>query len=304
MTRSHNYSLQRDIPCLDPIDVAVCGGGPAGFAAAIAAARLGVRTLLIEATGSLGGMATNGLVTSYDPMADGEKCLVGGIMRELMEPLHTRKFLPACTQPENWRKAHLCPSKILPEETKLLQDEMILEAGVVPRFFTRVAGVDASGEHGRINGLILCDVSGLCFQPAETVIDCTGDAAVAAAAGAAFEAAPGDTDHVMPATLCFVVSNVEETRKDSPAKYAEQALRDGHFSQTEVRLIPSYIGAFESAQPDPKQQAKAAPNAEQTLSAALGHCHSTADRNCCRSSFVDADEILGEIERALTSPPP
>ncbi|MDW7659130.1 MAG: FAD-dependent oxidoreductase, partial [Bacillota bacterium] len=56
------YPLQsRQIPCEDQYDVVVVGGGPAGCAAAVSAAREGANTLLIEATGVLGGMGTNGL---------------------------------------------------------------------------------------------------------------------------------------------------------------------------------------------------------------------------------------------------
>ena len=66
--RQH-YTLQRQIPLERGHDVLVVGGGPAGTAAAICAARLGAKVLLVEATGCLGGMGTSGLVTAFDPMA-------------------------------------------------------------------------------------------------------------------------------------------------------------------------------------------------------------------------------------------
>ena len=56
------FQFTRSIPKDKPYDVIVAGGGPAGSAAAICAARLGLRTLLVEATGCLGGMGTSGLV--------------------------------------------------------------------------------------------------------------------------------------------------------------------------------------------------------------------------------------------------
>ena len=68
----NSYRLVRDIPVEQGYDLIVAGGGPAGSAAAICAARLGARVLLLEATGCLGGMGTSGLVTAFDPMADGE----------------------------------------------------------------------------------------------------------------------------------------------------------------------------------------------------------------------------------------
>ena len=58
--------LERDIPIDDTYDVIVCGGGPAGSAAAICAGRLGAKVLLVEATGCMGGMGTSGLVTAFD----------------------------------------------------------------------------------------------------------------------------------------------------------------------------------------------------------------------------------------------
>jgi flavin-dependent dehydrogenase len=68
---STSYHLVRDIPVDDAYDVVVAGGGPGGSAAAICAARLGAKVLLVEATGCLGGMGTSGLVTAFDPMSDG-----------------------------------------------------------------------------------------------------------------------------------------------------------------------------------------------------------------------------------------
>ena len=53
------------LPVTADVDVLVCGGGPAGFAAAIAAAREGARTMVVEYTGCLGGMATSGLVGPF-----------------------------------------------------------------------------------------------------------------------------------------------------------------------------------------------------------------------------------------------
>ena len=55
------YKLEREIPIEDGYDVVIAGGGPAGSAAAVCAARLGAKVLLVEATGCLGGMGTSGM---------------------------------------------------------------------------------------------------------------------------------------------------------------------------------------------------------------------------------------------------
>ena len=82
------FKLVRDIPVDSNYDVVVAGGGPAGSAVAICASRLGARVLLLEATGCLGGMGISGLVTAFDPMANGERMLVGGWMREVVETMY------------------------------------------------------------------------------------------------------------------------------------------------------------------------------------------------------------------------
>src|ERR1700690_552904 len=100
------YRLTRDIPVEGDFDVLVAGGGPAGSAAAICAARAGAKVLLAEATGCLGGMGTSGLVTAFGPLADGEKMLVRGLMEEIMEALHQRGFIPPGVSTDSWRKTY------------------------------------------------------------------------------------------------------------------------------------------------------------------------------------------------------
>ena len=80
-SRTHGHAdgthrLERTIPAESGYDLFVAGGGPAGAAAAICAARLGAKVMLVEGTGCLGGMGTSGLVTAFDPMANGERTLV------------------------------------------------------------------------------------------------------------------------------------------------------------------------------------------------------------------------------------
>jgi len=82
-------SYQRDVPLYGEYDVAVLGGGPAGVCAAISAARAGKKTLLVESSPSLGGMATSGLVgpfmTNFD--RDGNERTVGGLFDEIVDRL-------------------------------------------------------------------------------------------------------------------------------------------------------------------------------------------------------------------------
>jgi len=117
------FRLVRDIPLEEGYDLVVAGGGPAGSAAAVCAARLGVRVLLLEATGCLGGTGTSGLVTAFDPMADGERMLVGGFVRELVETMYERGFLAPHVTPDFWRRIFHRWTPFRAEGLKLLLDE-------------------------------------------------------------------------------------------------------------------------------------------------------------------------------------
>ena len=77
-TAEKQVKLKRSMPLDDSWDVIVVGGGPAGCTAAIAAAREGAKTLLIEAMGQLGGMGTSGMVPAWSPFSDGEKMIYRG----------------------------------------------------------------------------------------------------------------------------------------------------------------------------------------------------------------------------------
>ena len=85
------YLLSRKIPVDDTYDLVVAGGGPAGTAAAVCAARLGIKVLLVEATGCLGGTGTAGLVTAFTNMANGKEMIVSGLMKEIIETLNKLK---------------------------------------------------------------------------------------------------------------------------------------------------------------------------------------------------------------------
>ena len=81
------FRLTREIPVEEGYDLVVAGGGPAGTAAAICAARLGAKVLLVEATGCLGGMGTNAYVSNWFSLFDGRQSVIGGLFRELVEGL-------------------------------------------------------------------------------------------------------------------------------------------------------------------------------------------------------------------------
>lgn len=124
------------IPLDDSWDVIVAGGGPAGCTAAAAAAREGASTLLIEATGALGGMGTSGLVPAWCPFTDKVRIIYSGLAeRVLKETMAGMPHVP----PErfDW-------TPIDPERLKRVYDELVTGSGASIRFGTMLVEVACS----------------------------------------------------------------------------------------------------------------------------------------------------------------
>ncbi len=233
----NTYSFQRKIPAGEVYDLVVAGGGPGGSAAAICAARLGAKVLLLEATGCLGGMGTSGLVSAWSDLADGSDMLVGGLMRELIETMHARGFFKPGIDPDRWRKELHGGMGFNAEGLKLLLDELCVAAGVELRFFTRVIDVDVSGK--RVNGVIIHNIEGQRYIQARAFVDGTGDAVLADLCGAECRRAGQDTPHIMPPTLCSAQAGIDWTKFDYRGQQEAvfKGIEDGFFSQPD-RHVP------------------------------------------------------------------
>jgi len=196
----NTYSLTRSIPLSELWDVIVVGGGPSGCTAAISAAREGAKTLLVEASGALGGCGTIALVPAWCPFSDKEKIIYRGL---------AQKVFDACKA----GMPHVRPEDVdwVPidaEHLKRVYDDLVTESGAHLLFNTVLSGVDRD-EQGRVQALIVSNKLGLTALRASVYIDCTGDADLAAWAGVPFQ--KGDpTGDLMPATHCFVLTNVDE----------------------------------------------------------------------------------------------
>ncbi len=232
----NNYTLQREIPIEDGYDVLIAGGGPAGTAAAVCAARLGARVLLAEATGCLGGMGTSGLVNAFDPMADGERMLVGGFMRELVETMYERGFLAPHVTPDFWQKRYHCWTPFRCEGLKLVLDEFAKESGVEVCFFTRLIDVDVDTKARTVHGAVLTNIEGYRYIKAKVFIDATGDAVLASLCGVECREAGRDTERIMPATLASLHTGIDWGRLGNQHEALAKAINQGHFSQTDKHL--------------------------------------------------------------------
>ena len=154
-------------------DVVICGGGPAGFASALAAASDGKRAILLEMRESLGGLYTNGYITGMAGYVD-------GYAKEFIDRMD--KAGHACVKP------HL--PTIDPEAGKLMMEQMVLAAGCRILYGAHVA--DCEVRDGRIVAAIVYCKSGRIEVTGRVFIDCTGDADLAFAAGVPTETSSAD----------------------------------------------------------------------------------------------------------------
>lgn len=188
------------IPLDDRWDVVVFGGGPAGCAAATAAARAGAKTLLVERGGSLGGMGTGALVPAWCPFSDKQQFIYSGICREVME----RSKAGTPHEPAD----KLDWVAIDAEHVKRLYDDLVEGAGASIRFETLLVGC-LPGDNGTVRAAVVASKSGLSAIAAKVFIDATGDADLAARAGARCEKGEPTTGELQPTTHCFVLANVD-----------------------------------------------------------------------------------------------
>ncbi len=177
----------RQIPVVAQTEILVVGGGPAGFGAALHAARMGRKVMLIEQYGAIGGVATSGIMSHWTGKQE------GGCFDELR------------------KKARDCESEqvINPEKLRILMLDMLYRAGVTVQLYTVFSDVIMDGN--RVVGVITESKSGREAISCRMLIDSTGDGDVAARAGAPFEKGRDDGG-MQPMTIMFKVAGVDMDR--------------------------------------------------------------------------------------------
>lgn len=180
----------------DYYDVVVCGGGPAGIGAAVAAAERGAKTALIERFGFLGGMATAGLVNPMSEFAYNGRRISGGIPWRFAQEMVA--LGGAVTEEPR------CNISFHPEIYKLTAQRMVEKAGVKTYMNTCIA--DCIKEKDRITGVVAVNKSGMQVIGGRYFIDATGDGDLAYFAGVPM--LPQSRD-LQPGTLCFCLAGVD-----------------------------------------------------------------------------------------------
>lgn len=261
---------ERSIPIVDECDVLVVGGGPAGLIAAIAAARLGVRTTLVERYGFLGGMATAALVGPFAGVRHryGGGRIVGGVPWEMI--LELERHDGALVRPVEYgvgrtttasesstgegnadsqgndpgaEKSARGDVPFDPETLKGVCESMAMDAGVNINFHRFFAGVIT--ETSNISAVITESKSGRQAYTGRVVIDATGDADVAASAGVAFRKGRDHDGALQPMTLMFRLGAVDtDSLGEIDSAYVSSQIRSRAKELNAGGLLPRFGGPW------------------------------------------------------------
>ncbi|MGI5820404.1 MAG: FAD-dependent oxidoreductase [Armatimonadota bacterium] len=237
----------RELPIIGTYDVVVAGGGPGGICAAVAAARAGAKTLLVERYGFLGGIATAGwvdLLLGVAPARTGEM-VVGGIFREIVDEMAAL----GCARPFD-EGIEKCRIPFEPEAFKLVADALVPGSGADLLLHSPVG--DAIVEDGRLRAIVLEGKSGARAVEASVFVDATGDADLVARAGARWEMGRRADGRVQAMSLVLQMGGLDldrvPTRGGPDADEARALMREAL-----LRGLPAYRWHTPERSPDERQ---------------------------------------------------
>jgi glycine/D-amino acid oxidase-like deaminating enzyme len=219
--------LYTDLPQLDDVDVLVVGAGSAGSTAAIAAARTGARTMLVERYGYMGGTSTGVLDTFYGFYTPGiSRKVVGGIPELVVEELMARgaAFLRPSTYGAGTGVTYD------PETLKMVWEDLATAAGVHVLYHSFCTDVITADKGRNVTGVVVDGKRGLMRIMAEQIVDASGDADVCFKAGTPFEKA-GELEHAQTLTTTFRLTNVDvDTATQIPKAELHAMMREANAS--------------------------------------------------------------------------
>lgn len=218
-------------------DIIIAGGGPAGIAAAVTAARTGRKVRLFEMHGALGGMWTNALMTCLIDFGKGD--IAKEISRRL-EELGAR--VP--------RRGRMLESNYIfePEYMKYVCEQMCVEAGVEFLLHCRVVDVEMDASGRRIKAVYTESKSGRQRWTAKAYIDATGDGDLCERAGCGFDFGgenPGDNDQ--PATMMAIVKVDDDTKiadciANDPVSFGGKDKTDFYAGKARLKAVAQKAG--------------------------------------------------------------
>lgn len=197
--------LKKQKLTLHEADVIVCGGGPAGIAAALSSARNGAKTILIEMAGCLGGVWTNGLLSNIIDYRN-----KSGIMKELMDRLE---------KSDAQYSAKVYDSELM----KFVLEQMCNEAGVEVRLYTRVVGAKVNSRK-TIDYITSESFAGKEYWKAKVYIDATGNGDLAAQAGCGFDYGHPENGKTQPMSLMAVIAGIDDEKLVSEGLMGKRGL--------------------------------------------------------------------------------
>ena len=194
-------------------DVVVIGSGPAGICAAVAAARRGMKTAIIERYGILGGNLTIGCVGP----------ILGSVAKGTMYDELSSLLLTEDGKTWTGRVHDM-------EKAKRVVLDFLLNAGV--NIYLQTPVIDTFQEAGILTGVLVAQKEGLSVIEGKRFIDATGDGDIAVSAGAPWEFGRDGDRKLQPVTLMYIIENVDDSRaiscygEDDPVKLGEEKFLD------------------------------------------------------------------------------
>lgn len=185
------------VPIINEADICVVGGSCTGVFAAVRAARLGAKVVIVEKQNRFGGVATNGLVHMWHSIYDTDfnEQIIGGLTYEVMERLEKRNAI------SQFKNSKIYAIRLNSEELTIELDELVLEAKIKPYLHSFFSAPVI--ENGRVTAVIIQNKSGRGAVKAKMFIDATGDADLCHLAGL-----PTYTPaHIQPPTTCARFTN-------------------------------------------------------------------------------------------------